>query len=83
VSDIYRIRRPEDTIVVIPTTLEYVYDQDRDGGDVLGILFDAKKTGPMQLTLNASMAQHIIAGLNAMLNDLDNLRREHHERNPQ
>lgn len=80
-AQIYNINPSEDTIVVVPRTLDYIFDRDREGGDVFGILFQDKRVGPMMLTLNASMTQHITEHLTAMLGRREQLRREYDERN--
>ena len=80
-GEIYTSRTPKETITVIPRAVEFTYDQDRDGGDVLGLLIEDSLTGPMLVVLNADTAKVIAAHLQAMLDRLPALRAEYRERN--
>ncbi|MDT5076774.1 MAG: hypothetical protein QOJ80_1411 [Mycobacterium sp.] len=72
---------PEETIVVIPRSLDYHYDHDPRVGDVIQIVLDDKRVGPVAVVLTATMATHIAAHLTGMLNQLDELRQQHNEGN--
>ncbi|BBX56962.1 hypothetical protein TM48_01446 [Mycobacterium shottsii] len=79
-TEIYTARPPDDTIVVIPTSLEFVYEH-ANGNDVLCLLMDTKRHGPMLVALTPDSARHVAAHLHGMLGQLDELRHEHNERN--
>lgn len=79
-SHIETIRPPEDTITVVPTSMEYVYHHI-NGQDVLCLLMNTRKHGPMLVALTPENAHHIAAHLHGMLNQLDELRTEYDERN--
>jgi hypothetical protein len=72
---------PDDVIMLIPLTLDFMYDQDAEGGDVLGIIFEDQKTGPMMLTLTPFTAKVVAANLTSLINNLDDFRRRYTEGN--
>lgn len=79
-SETTTIKPPKDTITVVPTSMEYVYHHI-NGHDVLCLLMNTKKHGPMLIALTPDNAHHIAAHLHGMLNQLDELRTEYNERN--
>jgi hypothetical protein len=79
-AEIYTVRPPDDTIVVIPTSVDHVY-QHVNGNDVLCLQMDTKKHGPMLIALTPNNAAYIAAHLQGMLGQLDDLRTKYNERN--
>ncbi|GAB4944518.1 hypothetical protein MAHJHV49_22960 [Mycobacterium avium subsp. hominissuis] len=78
-NEITTIRPPEDTITVVPTSMEYVYHHV-NGHDVLCLLMNTKKHGPMLMALTPDNAAHIAAHLQGMLAQIDELRQKYNER---
>lgn len=79
-AEIYTVRPPQDTIVVVPTSLDYIYER-ANGHDVLAVLMDTKRAGPLLIALSPENARHIAAHLDGMVDQLDELRAEWNSRN--
>jgi hypothetical protein len=79
-AEIYSVRAPDDTIVLVPTSMDHVYHHI-NGNHVLCLLMDTKKHGPMQIALSPNNARYIAAHLQGMLGQLDELREKYTERN--
>ncbi len=68
----YGIRAPEGTIVVSPQQdAKIVYDRTTGGEELLGILIQDHRTGPLLVAMSLSMAALVAEHLQVTLDNID------------
>jgi hypothetical protein len=81
-NEIGPILLPDDIVTVTPKApdgLAFAYQQT-DDVDLIGVLINDERVGPMRVLLTAEAAQFVAMHLWAMVGDLDNLRRQWRDR---
>jgi hypothetical protein len=75
-KEIEPMRLPDElvTITPIPDGLEFAYQQSPGGVDLISVLINDKRVGSVRVLLTTDGARYVAAHLNAMVEDLDNLR---------
>jgi hypothetical protein len=75
-NEIERIQLPDElvTITPVPDGLTFAYQRAPDGTDLIALIIDDKRVGPVRSQLTVDAAQVVSVTMAAMLNDLDNLR---------
>lgn len=80
-NDIGPIRLPDELISVTPhMEPEFTYRRV-NGHDVIAVMINDNRVGHIEVLFTPSAAQYTAAHLGAMVADLDNLRRQWHDRN--
>ena len=77
-NEISPIRLPDEmvTITPMPDGLEFAYQRSPSGVDLIAVIINDKRVGPVRALLTVDAARLSVATVAAMVDDLETLRRE-------